>query len=103
MTSTAKSKDLDCCQAGHDAPAVESEALTIRQSAPFAPQDASPREPYLSPKEVAALLAVDERTLRRWARNGRLVPRRLGPTVGSTLRYDPRDVDAFLSNGSSKT
>jgi excisionase family DNA binding protein len=103
MTSRAKSKGPDCRQAGHDAPAVESEAVTIRQSAPSASQDASPREPYLSPKDVATMLGVTERTLRRWARDGRLVPRRLGPTVGSTLRYDPRDVDAFLTGESSET
>jgi excisionase family DNA binding protein len=102
MTKPVSSRDAGRHLIGRDDAATESKtALTVGPE-PNPTGRASLSESYLSPKAVATLLGVDKRTLRRWARNGRLVPRRLGPTVGSTLRYDPREVDAFLSGGSSE-
>lgn len=57
---------------------------------PRLPADA---EEMLAPREVAAMLRVDSKTVTRWARAGKL-PCVLTP--GGTRRYRRADIDAIL-------
>lgn len=51
----------------------------------------------LTKPEAAAILRVVPRTLERWARDGELVPVRIGRTV----RYAPEDIRALLDRRSA--
>ena len=48
----------------------------------------------LTPTEVASILSIDPRTVRRWARDGRLQRVRLG---GRLARYTPESVAALIT------
>jgi excisionase family DNA binding protein len=56
------------------------------------PRAAAPVQPLLTATEVGRIFGVCDRTLRRWARAGHLVPVR----VGRTLRYRRQDVEAVI-------
>ena len=51
-----------------------------------------PREQYRTVKEVAALLRVNEVTVRRWIKDGEL----RAIEIGKGWRIGPDDLDAFL-------
>ena len=53
-------------------------------------------ERWLSVAEIADQLRVDEQTVRRWIRGGRLAARRLGSKAGYRIR--PSDLQAFLDS-----
>ena len=51
------------------------------------------RKKLLTEAQVADLLAIKQRTLARWRQLG------IGPVytkTGGSIRYDPRDIDAYL-------
>lgn len=50
----------------------------------------------LTEAEVAQLLRIHVRTLKRWREERGLPHLRLGPTSHSAVRYDPEAVDAWL-------
>jgi excisionase family DNA binding protein len=51
-------------------------------------------ERLLSVKDVAQLMGVDERTIRRWVTAGRLpAPLQVGP---NTVRFRPEDIEQFM-------
>ena len=52
-------------------------------------------ERFLTVAEVAALLQVDEQTVRRWIRDGRLVAHRFGGKAG--YRIQRADLQVFLA------
>jgi excisionase family DNA binding protein len=54
---------------------------------------AEPGEAYFTIEEVAELLKVNKRTVRRWISSGRLTAYRFG----SLLRVADRDLRAFLA------
>jgi excisionase family DNA binding protein len=58
------------------------------------------RTPLLTPEQVAAVLGVSVRTVRRLAAEGRLRPVRIGYR---TTRFRPEDVDALIAPTQSKT
>ena len=54
----------------------------------------SDRKKLLTEAQVADLLAIKQRTLARWRQLG------IGPVytkAGGSIRYDPRDIDAYLA------
>lgn len=53
-------------------------------------------EPMLTPAEVAALFAVDPKTVLRWADSGKLPSIR---TLGGHRRYPEAEVRALLDQG----
>lgn len=55
---------------------------------------ATPEPMLLKPAEVAQILRVSTRTVRRYAADGRLPCRRVGPM--GLLRFDVKDLAAFL-------
>jgi len=63
---------------------------------PFAVSDLS-RFPFLSPTEVALLLRVNESTVRRWIREGRLRALRTARRKG-LIRVSREDLQRFLDN-----
>lgn len=61
------------------------------------PNDREPRR-LLTPAELAERFGLQEETIRRWARNGRIPFVRLGER---TLRFDPDAVAAMVAKLSS--
>jgi excisionase family DNA binding protein len=57
------------------------------------------RRPWMKTKAVALLCDVSSETVRTWAKNGKLNPRR---TPGGHLRFDPAEVDALLDGEASE-
>ena len=51
-------------------------------------------ERWLTVADIAERLQVDEQTVRRWIRDGRLVARQLGGKAGYRIR--PTDFEAYL-------
>jgi excisionase family DNA binding protein len=59
----------------------------------FIPPSSSPPRILLTSKEVAAVLRVTPRTIRRWTHDGILEPVRVG---GRIVRYTPESVEALI-------
>lgn len=59
----------------------------------------SPDRTLLTADEVAAILRVTPRTVRRWTRAGLIEPIRLG---GRLVRYTPAAVDRLISHKTSE-
>ncbi len=53
-----------------------------------------PGPDWYTPATLAKRLKVSERTVRNWVSSGQLPSYK----IGSSRRFDPADVDAFLSN-----
>jgi excisionase family DNA binding protein len=53
-----------------------------------------PREPLMTPAEVAAAFRVDRKTVTRWASTGKLHPVRI---LGGHRRYRESEVSALLN------
>ena len=51
-------------------------------------------ERWLTVSDIAERLQVDEQTVRRWIRDGKLVARQLGGKAGYRIR--PADFEAYL-------
>jgi len=52
----------------------------------------------LTSQQVATILQVDERTVQRYAREGLIKALRLGKGTRSRYRFDPADVEAYITN-----
>lgn len=52
----------------------------------------------LTSQQVAAMLQVDERTVQRYAREGLIKALRLGKGTRSRYRFDPADVEAYITS-----
>ncbi len=52
----------------------------------------------LTSQQVAAMLQVDERTVQRYAREGLIKALRLGKGSRSRYRFDPVDVEAYITS-----
>lgn len=52
---------------------------------------------WMSVQDVAALLKVNEETVRRWVRNGELPVLKLGDDVRSGYRIRRDEVEAFIA------
>jgi len=62
-----------------------------------------PESPWMTPAEFALALNVDERTVSRWAKSGRLDGRvRVVRTPGGHRRYNRADTAAYLQGGESR-
>lgn len=53
-------------------------------------------ERWLTVADIAGQLQVDEQTVRRWIREGRLAARKMGGQAGHRIRA--RDLDAFMES-----
>ncbi len=53
-------------------------------------------ERWLTVADIAAQMQVDEQTVRRWIRGGRLLARQLGGKAGYRVR--PTDLQAFFES-----
>jgi excisionase family DNA binding protein len=62
-------------------------AASLNRSKPPGPD-------WYTPETLAKRLKVSERTVRNWVRRGELPSYK----IGSSRRFDPVDVDAFLAN-----
>jgi excisionase family DNA binding protein len=51
------------------------------------------REAWFTPETLAAYLQVSDRQVRNWVNEGLLVSYK----IGSSRRFDPTDVDAFVA------
>ncbi|HET8862812.1 MAG TPA: helix-turn-helix domain-containing protein [Solirubrobacterales bacterium] len=51
------------------------------------------RQPWFTPETLAAYLQVSDRQVRNWVSEGLLV----SYEIGSSRRFDPADVDAFVA------
>lgn len=56
------------------------------------------RRVFFTERSLAAYLAVSERLIRKWVKDGRLRSYKLG----GCRRFDPADVDAFLEEHRDK-
>jgi len=58
-------------------------------------------EQLMTPKQVARLLQISERTLLSWHQNGRLPAIKIGPDGrNGSVRYRPRDIQRFIDERS---
>jgi excisionase family DNA binding protein len=81
--------DVEHLRAALDRPAVEPPPRT-----PHPPIGRGRNRPTLSASQVAALVDVDPRTIRRWARSGVLPATR---TAGGQYRWNREDVDRLIA------
>jgi len=59
-------------------------------------------EQLMTPRQVAKLLQISERTLLDWHKNGRLVAIKIGPSGrNGSVRYRPSEIARFLEERSS--
>lgn len=61
------------------------------------------RAEMLPPAVVAAWLGIHRETLRRWAKSGRLLPVKMGPTPQSPTRYRRADVERLMAEMGRET
>jgi len=57
-------------------------------------------ERWFTTRQIADLLQVDEQTIRRWLRDGRVIGRNFGGKVGWRVRES--DLNAFLEGDEGK-
>jgi excisionase family DNA binding protein len=62
----------------------------------------TPNDQLMTPRQVAKLLQISERTLWTWHRNGRLPAVKIGPDGrNGSVRYRPADVARFIEERST--